>query len=317
MVKIIALLPVKNEEWVLPSYLSSVKKIADHIIALDDNSVDNSVKILESNGVEVISSNTGADELVNMSKRRQYLLDMGRKAGGTHFICLDADETFSENFINQARDIIKTLEPGQKITMRWVHPFKSIKNYLTDERSPFGSIWKDFIFCDASEISFANNFLSESRTPGEWINPMRLDEGTGVVIHWQFTDWEANQWKQAWYRCTELIEGGRSARRINHTYSITKSQTDQKISKIPKHWIGGLIKPTFPSNKILHYEEQINKYFDQYGIKYFEYLDIWDIETLQKKFIFETGRLPRPKKYHAFLIVTHKLITKYFGKFIK
>ncbi len=53
--KIVALLPVKNESWALPSYLSSVSKIADQIIALDDSSSDNSKNILTGSGVTVIS----------------------------------------------------------------------------------------------------------------------------------------------------------------------------------------------------------------------------------------------------------------------
>ena len=44
--KVIALLPFKNEEWCLPAYLHNTKVIADEIIAIDDGSTDNSVKIL-------------------------------------------------------------------------------------------------------------------------------------------------------------------------------------------------------------------------------------------------------------------------------
>jgi len=43
--KVIALLPFKNEEWCLPAYLHNTKVIADEIIAIDDGSTDNSVKI--------------------------------------------------------------------------------------------------------------------------------------------------------------------------------------------------------------------------------------------------------------------------------
>ena len=42
--KIIALLPFKNEEWILPTFLSNVLPIVDEIISLDDSSTDNSKK---------------------------------------------------------------------------------------------------------------------------------------------------------------------------------------------------------------------------------------------------------------------------------
>ena len=51
MLKIIALLPFKNEEWCLPTYLHNTLKVVDEII--DDGSTDNSVKILEDAGVTV------------------------------------------------------------------------------------------------------------------------------------------------------------------------------------------------------------------------------------------------------------------------
>ncbi len=43
--KVIALLPFKNEQWCLPAYLHNTSKFVDEIIAIDDGSTDNSVKI--------------------------------------------------------------------------------------------------------------------------------------------------------------------------------------------------------------------------------------------------------------------------------
>ena len=45
--KVIGLIPFKNEEHFLPTYLSNVKRICDEIIAVDDHSTDNSRKIME------------------------------------------------------------------------------------------------------------------------------------------------------------------------------------------------------------------------------------------------------------------------------
>ena len=38
--KIVAMLPFKNEEWVLPAYISSLSKIADEIKKIVSNEVD-------------------------------------------------------------------------------------------------------------------------------------------------------------------------------------------------------------------------------------------------------------------------------------
>ena len=51
--KVIGLLPFKNEEYFLPTYLSNVTKVCDEIIAVDDNSTDNSRQIIEDAGVIV------------------------------------------------------------------------------------------------------------------------------------------------------------------------------------------------------------------------------------------------------------------------
>jgi glycosyltransferase involved in cell wall biosynthesis len=310
MVKIIALLPFKNEAWVLPSYLSSVSKIADEIIALDDNSIDRSASVLQSAGATVITKDFGSEKVVNMSARRQVLLDAGRAAGGTHFIWLDADETFSSNFISVARKVIATLKPGQKMTMRWVHPWKNTVDYLDDTRSPFGRIWKDFIVCDDPSATFTDQFLSEARTPGPWGEPLMVSETDGVVLHWQFADWEAMQWKQAWYRCTELIESSRSARRINHTYSITLDNPGLQVSTITQTWLKNITLPTLPSNKVIIYRQMLDAYFTQYGISFFEPLQIWHIEELKKIFIEKFEREPKSKTYPAIVILLNGLKNK-------
>ncbi len=54
--KVIALLPFKNEEWCLPAYLHNTKVIADEIIAIDDGSTDTSIRTLIKAGAKVHSS---------------------------------------------------------------------------------------------------------------------------------------------------------------------------------------------------------------------------------------------------------------------
>jgi glycosyltransferase involved in cell wall biosynthesis len=305
--KIIALLPFKNEAWALPSYISSISKIADEIIALDDSSTDNSVGVLQNAGATLLTYDSTAEKVVNMSARRQILLEAGRKAGGTHFIWLDADETFSADFIPHAKEIITRLKPGQKLTMRWVNVWKNTTQYLDDKKSPFGYIWKDFIVFDTPDISFSNQFLSEARTQGPYGEPLILNESDGVVLHWQFARWEITQFKQARYRCLELIEGIRSAKRINHTYSISLDNKNLTTIPLPETWTKDICKPEINNLDINWYLDDLKNLFSKHGIEFFEPLQIWHIKELHQLFLEKTGREPKVEIFPTWLVYLNKI----------
>lgn len=300
--KIIALLPVKNEAVMLPSYLSSVTRIADEIIALDDHSSDNSIELLTAAGAKVVASPFPKDEPLNMGKRRLWLLQEGRKNGGTHFIYLDADETFSGNFIENAKKIIRQLKPGQKLSLRWVHLWKDSVHYLNDTASPFGKAWKDFIVCDDGKMGFEERFLSEARTPGHNNDVRKIPEDSGVVLHWQFARWKQTQYKQALYRCIELLEGSRSARRINHTYGVTLDRTELKRMPLPAQWLTEVQVPDMTTSEINHYKERLIQLFKEHGIEKFEPLEIWHIDGLRREFVKITGHEPKIQTFPRWIV---------------
>ena len=130
--KVVALLPFKNENWVLPSYLHSVTEIVDEIIAIDDGSIDNSAEILKDAGAKVYSSeklknfNSGWSE----GSIRAELLKLGRESGATHYICLDADETFTNPSIQTIKELLPQMKPGDKIAMQWLALWGNYTNCL-------------------------------------------------------------------------------------------------------------------------------------------------------------------------------------------
>ena len=269
--KIIALMPVKNEDWILRTSLSSLVGFVDEIVVLNDGSADNTTDIVKHYGGIVLETKWGEEKHINMSRRRQFLLDEGRKRGGSHFVWLDADETFSTNFLSNAKRVISLLKPGMKLSLRWVALWKSFDKYRTN--GIYGNLYKDFIVCDSPEMSFGNKFLSEDRTPGPSNNIIKISENEGVVLHFQFAAWNRNQMKQVWYRCSELIEGSRSAKRINNAYSLTLDDPRAKLSFVPKSWVDGITMPVEFESFGWHYKAIIN-YFDKYGIEFFEPLQI-------------------------------------------
>lgn len=290
--KVVSLLTAKNEDWVIENCLKSLVRVSDEIIAIDDNSIDKTKKILKDYNVKIIEPykqlNYGWNEYLN----RQLLLNKGREIGGTHFIVLDADEAFSSNFKINAKNIILSLQPGQKLNLQWLAVWKNSSQYLDDSKSIFSNNYKDFIFCDNGQ-DYQEKFLHLPRTPITKNFIKKLEIIDGAVLHYQFTDWKRFQLKQAWYRCSELIEFRNTEDEINKKYSITKDN-NYHVTRI-----NDLIQDSPPKIDFLknekdswHFNEIINL-FENFGPAYFEKLDIWNIEPLLNQFIFKENRFPK------------------------
>jgi len=307
--KVIALLPFRNEEWCLPSYLHNTTKIVDEIIAIDDGSIDNSVKILEDAGAKVYSSeklnkfNSGWSE----GSIRAELLKLGREAGGTHFVCLDADETFTNPLIENFQELIPQLQPGEKMALQWLALWKSYTSYRHDA-TVWSNNWKDFVVCDHPSLSYNHNqHMHVGRTPASasdvnnesW---RRLENDYGAVMHLQFSAYNNFQLKQCWLRCSELIQEPNNFQGINIKYSITLLEHNVGLEEMPKSWYNNIVLPKIenfdPDWKDSSFVRAdllpgIYKYFEDYGVEYFEKLNIWHVPQLRDYFIKQTARMPR------------------------
>lgn len=268
-------------------------KISDKVICIDDSSTDESADVAEKLGAEVFKN----DEKVNygwpeLSIRRK-LLEIGRQFGGTHFICLDADEVISSNFINNL-DRVESLKHGQKIEMQWLALWKTFKRYKSDS-SIWSNNYKDFIFKDDGKTDFLEINMHTPRTPTADWDSIRLDKEEGNILHLQFVNWKAFQIKQCWYRCSELIESnGTNEDIINRRYSITIDKNNfkndifkniyeiSKTSKVKDSWTDGVEFCEEDQLLIQSYWrlDQIKKWFKTYSPSYFEKIDIWHLQEI-------------------------------------
>lgn len=303
--KLVALLPFKNESWCIPSYLHTVTQIVDEIIAIDDGSIDDSASILKSAGAKVFSSdklrmyNSGWSE----GSIRSELLRLGRESKATHFLCLDSDETLSVPFLKNYKKLIGILKPGQKLSMQWLALWKSYTHYRNDN-TVWSNNWKDFIVMDDGVIQYNSaQHMHVGRTPG-------TNEGTlinipnhfGSVLHFQFSAFNNFQLKQCWLRCSDLIQRPYDAALINQQYSITMLDYDVGLTEMPKDWYEEI-----PFPKVCNFDPNwdtstfvrkdllpcIIKYFEDYGVEFFEDLDIWHIPQLREIFMKKIGREPK------------------------
>jgi hypothetical protein len=284
--KIIALLPFRNEEKFIPSFVSTVTKIADEIIAIDDQSTDKSAQLLREAGATVYAGDM--KEVAGWAEYgiRQKLLELGRQAGGTHFVILDADETFTGNFISHGRKIIEKLEPGQRIQMQWLAMWKSVDHYKEDE-TVWSNNYKDFIFCDDGKMQYPEIWMHTPRTPGPFAskeNSLILNPKYGAIMHFQFSDWDNFQVKQCWLRCSELIKGKGTPEQLNQKYGITLDQ-DSRVTAVPETWKTGVVFPNISYQEDVTKTwrfEQMKEWFEKYGCEHFSKLQIWHQPQIAK-----------------------------------
>ena len=306
--KIIGLLPFKNEEHFLPIYLKNVLPIVDEIIAIDDNSTDNSREIMENAGV-IVKTYEETENIRggwNPGRVRQFLFNYARERKGTHFVCLDADETFTSNFVPIARDVISQIPPGKKLAMQWLALWKSYTHYRNDN-TVWSNLFKDFVVADSPELDYYYTFMADGRTIGDnsedkWL---RIEPNIGCVLHYQFAMFNNFHLKQAWKQVGELVQRGPdSLNSILEKYSICFLDENVGLSKIPDEWIVDIPIPNVPNFDSEWKEEnylrqdllpKIIEHFNTMGIEYFEGLKIWHIPQLREMFIQKTGRYPGEK----------------------
>lgn len=311
--KIISLMPVKNEEWILNLSLRQLSEISDEVIILNDNSSDKTTEVAKVYKNCTVLDYKEKENFVNMSRRRNILLEQGRKMGGTHFVILDADECFSDDFQKDIRNTLSKLSKGQALCLPWTFVFKYGEQIVID---PKLSIIKDFIFCDDGVSLYEDKALSEGRTPAIRNNYVIEENKKFVVYHFQYYAEKRNQLKQIWYRCNELIEGKRSAYRINATYLFTKTFKPQQIINADDAYIKANLSSIKNSDdKFLL--KRITDLFDLYGIKFFEKLDIWYMKETMDIFIDKMKRDPKPSIPSKIVMLVNEYKNIILNKIIK
>lgn len=304
--KIIALIPAKNESVLLPLCLTSLQSFVDDIIVYDDHSTDSTARVALKYGATVITEDYACSAGWPEYEIRERLLREARAQNATHIIALDADEAITPSFAKVARNEISKLMPGDSLSMRWITLWKDPEHERVD--GIFANLYKDFAYCDDKISHHQYAFLGVGRIPHSPYGKKHLaQEDLGGILHFQYVLWEKTQLKQAWYKCSELIEGKRSAKRINHTYAISMDGKHVITKPLLKEWY-----VPYKGEHTINPAEQwhlskIIEFFDQYGIEFFEPLQIWHIPVLQTLFEKKMHRTPISKTFPVWFIPIIKL----------
>lgn len=294
--KIIALLPVKNEAWVLRHCLTSLS-FCDEILAIDDSSTDNTLAILKEFNCTLIQFKTDATIGWGEYEIRNHLLQQARKRGATHIVAIDGDEMFSDAFVLNSRNILSSLVPGQVLALPWV-------NIKSDSEIFSPTETKVFACADDTTIQFKKGFLHIPRVP----DTPNIKELTlpNAVIHFQYINILRLEYKKIWYMMSEYEKQTRSALRINATYnSFTHNSEDFEIATITQTPL-----PDPETDDGFWQKDKVFTILAKRGCKFFEPLDIWNQTELYDMFINEVGTKPRPRKVPRLLMFINRYKNK-------
>ena len=196
--KIIGLVPVRNEAWVLPHSLASLSGFCDVVIVSDQSSDDESRQICRTFPKVVLLESS---ECRISTQVRWQLLDAARDYDGCNLLwCTDADELIAPR---AARDFFNArsggLTPGTVVECTYLHLWHSAGRYREYDWR-YGPHFKPLALVDDRRMDYDRSrplSIHEPRVP--------LDGASGTlraadvrVLHLQWLLAERTQMRQAW-----------------------------------------------------------------------------------------------------------------------
>jgi Glycosyl transferase family 2 len=298
--KIIALVPVRNEAWVLEHSLACWSGFCDVVIVNDQMSTDATRDICRRFPKVVLLESKPADTLARLPQQARWRrLDAARNYDGNNLLwCTDADELVPPSLARAFFEHDAQFAPGRAIECRVYNLWDGLTRYRQD-LSHYGPRWKVVAFVDDRVVDFPRGAvppLHEPRTPVD-ADPAALKAEDVPVLHLQWTMWNRNQMKQAWYRCIDFMDKRMTAAEVNAFYSVTLREPYVHTEPVPQSWLADVTLPNGNADREPAWQEaEIRGWFDERGIEFFEPLEIWHLPPLRREFRRRTGRSPRPDR---------------------
>ncbi len=209
--KLIGLMVVRNERWVLEFSLRAALLAVDEMVVLDHASTDETPEILRriarehAGRVHLLSED---DPVWREAGLRQRTLAAARELGATHLWIVDADEVLTGNLLPSVRPALAELEPGECLWLRLLNLWGGLDRYRSDETS-LSHTWTVAGFRDADHLCFGpeGTYDIHARFPRGYGAERQLGamESDGGLFHLAFTRPRRALAKSAWYKMTEIL----------------------------------------------------------------------------------------------------------------
>src|ERR1051326_5326205 len=156
--KLIGLMPVRNESWVLGLSARAALAWCDELILLVHASTDATGEIAEALSCEypgrvgVAVEPTGIwDEM----RHRQQLLEAARRRHATHIAIVDADEILTANLLRDVRPMVAEIPAGRALELPGYNLRGGLEQYHAN--GIWGQRWFTVAFADRPELHWAGD----------------------------------------------------------------------------------------------------------------------------------------------------------------
>lgn len=273
-VKIVVILPVKNESWILGEFLTAASEYADHIIVGDHHSTDDSGLIVSKFPKAILV--TAKTKEFSERERREQLLAEARKFGGNNLIIsLDADEFLSPDAVTSGLlQNLKNLEPGTHIRFPFFNALPGFEKGWIATIDPVAFIDDGARHPDGLKIHFP-------RLPRSDTSKILDLEWPNAVIHLQYLDWARMESKHRWYQAWERINfPGKSPLAIFRRYHHMYSMPSKRMVNIPSNWDLSFKEAnidfaaaTLASTKYW-WDQEVSVLVESHGANFFRYTEV-------------------------------------------
>ena len=280
--RIIVLVPVRNEAWILETFLQCASLWADHIIVADQGSVDGSAKIAAAFPKVTVIENPSS--VFSEVERQRLLIEAARRIPGPRLlVAIDADEIVSANILTSPEwQAAVRQPPGTVLGFAKVELYESTKEYFLHSLEDKNS-WIPFGYVDDG-APHEGKVIHTCRVPEREDSP-RLNLSDVVVLHFARLNRLRAESKDRWYRCFERISfPEKNILTIHRLYDFYERLKDRfKIRKSRTEWFTNYQKVGIninisESDTIFWWDWEVLRMFKDYGTKPFRYIDIWDVD---------------------------------------
>lgn len=213
--KIIGLMPVRNEDWVLGFSARAALQWCDLLMvglhACTDRSEAICNEVYREFPGRITIATRHESGIWNEMAHRHRLLEIARQWGATHIVTIDADEVLTANLLPTIRERIEILSPGEILSLPWLAVTEG--GYLTS--GPWANQQVTLAFEDNPRFHWSaelRNGYDYHRRPPFCKNaesflvhsaPLKAEEGG--ILHLQFLSRRRLKAKQALYQMQEVI----------------------------------------------------------------------------------------------------------------